>query len=251
VADDVPLFREGNFGKALLYRIQYFHLSSLRQLHQWHLWQKYEELNAGLPEVLVEKCRNAYINSDNKLYVNLELAFMGLNPVESYLTSSGYKLDALVQINGTEVGIEVDGPCDFIGRKPIGGTLLKRRQVTAIDKIPLLSVPYWEWEELGNDRIQKSQFLRSLFRLNSTTNCFEENHNPNDVSFDAEVSSDLDNLCTDNLCTVDKFDKPPDQDIVDLEALTVPELKGMLQSEGLKVGGRKSELIERLEMHKN
>jgi hypothetical protein len=25
----------------------------------------------------------------------------------------------------------------------------------------------------------------------------------------------------------------------------------MLQSEGLKVGGRKSELIERLEMHKN
>ena len=124
--------------------------------------------------------------------------------------------------------------------------MLKRRQVTAIDKIPLVSVPYWEWDELGNDRLQKSQYLRSLFRLNGTTNCFDELTNTNDVSFDAEVSSDLDNLCN-----VDEVNKPLEQDIVDLEALTVPELKEMLRSEGLKVGGRKSELIERLEMHKN
>jgi hypothetical protein len=172
---------------------------------------------------------------------------MSLNPVESYLTSSGYKLDALVQINGTEVGIEVDGPYDFIGRKPIGGTSLKRRQVTAIDKIPLVSVPYWEWEELGNDRIQKSQYLKSLFRLNGTTNCFEELTNTNDVSFDTEASS-----YPDNLCTVDVLDQEPvKHEIEDLEALTVSELKEMLRSEGLKVGGRKSELIERLEMRKN
>jgi hypothetical protein len=249
---DIPLFREdNNFAKALIDRKQDFNAADLSQLHKWHLWQTHEKSNEGLPGVLVECCHNAFVNSDNKRSfiqknVNSELVSMGLNPVESYLTSSGYKLDALVQINDTKVGVEIYGPYDFIGRKPIGGTLLKRRQVTAIDKIPLVSVPYWEWDELGNDRLQKSQYLRSLFRLNGTTNCFDELTNTNDVSFDAEVSSDLDNLCT-----VDEVNKPPEQYIVDLEALTVPELKEMLRSEGLKVGGRKSELIERLEMHKN
>lgn len=33
----------------------------------------------------------------------------------------------------------------------------------------------------------------------------------------------------------------------DLKSLTVPELKDLLRSKGLKVGGKKSELIERLQ----
>jgi hypothetical protein len=158
VADvDISLFREDNFAKALLDRKQDFNSLSLCQLHQWHLWQTHEKSNAGLPGVLVECCHSTFANSDNKLSsvqknVNSELASMGLNPVERYLTSSGYKLDALVQINDTKVGLEVYGPYDFIGRKPIGGTLLKRRQVIAIDKISLVSVSYWEWDELDGDR---------------------------------------------------------------------------------------------------
>ncbi|KAL3769303.1 hypothetical protein ACHAWO_007975 [Cyclotella atomus] len=29
--------------------------------------------------------------------------------------------------------------------------MLKHRQITAIDKIPLVSVPYWKWNKLGKD----------------------------------------------------------------------------------------------------
>jgi hypothetical protein len=68
--------------------------------------------------------------------------------------------------------------------------------------------------------------------LNSATNCFEENHNANDVLFDAEVS-----YLGSSSHTVEVVNKPANQ-VAELEALTVPE----------KVGGRKAELIERLEI---
>jgi hypothetical protein len=243
VADvDIPLFREGIFAKALLDKKQHFNAAHLRQLYQWHLWQTHEKSYEGLPGVLVECCHNAFfVDSDKKLSsiqknVISELVSMGLNPIEEYIADSGYSLDALVEINGNKIGIEVDGPFHFIGRKPIGGTLLKRRQVTAINKIPLVYVPYWEWDELGNDRLQKSQYLRSLLGWNSKKNA-------NGVSFDANISPDLNTLCA----TVDEVGKPPKEHL-DLEAMTVPELKEMLRRKGLKVGGRKSELIERLEM---
>ena len=87
---------------------------------------------------------------------------MGLNPVEEYLTTSGYRLDALIEIGGKKVGIEVDGPSHFIDRRPIGSTVLKHRQVVAIDRIPLVSVPYWEWDKLKKDRNIKQQYLQQL-----------------------------------------------------------------------------------------
>ena len=66
-------------------------------------------------------------------------------------------IDALVEAKGTEVGTEVDGPSHFVGRKATGRTLLKRRQVTSLDEIAVVSVPYWglgqtwqgPWEEAG------------------------------------------------------------------------------------------------------
>jgi hypothetical protein len=59
----------------------------------------------------------------------------------------------------------VDGPSHFIKKKPTATTLLKRRQITAIDKIPLVSVPYWEWDDLEKDRVKKQQYLRSLIGI--------------------------------------------------------------------------------------
>jgi hypothetical protein len=175
VADvDIPLFREGDFAKALLDRKRDFNTASLlRQLYQWHIWQKYEKSNAGLPEKLVEICHNAFINSGFKYSsfqksVHLELVSMGLNPVEEYITPSGYKIDALVQINDTKVGVEVYGQSRFIDKKLTGRTLLKRRQITAIDKIPLVYVPYWEWNELDDDTIRQQQYLQKILRLNCT-----------------------------------------------------------------------------------
>ena len=72
-------------------------------------------------------------------------------PVEIYhppFKSSGYRLDALVKVKGQILtGVEVDGPTHIITKVPIGETIPKRRQVSNLDGIPIVSVPYWEWDE--------------------------------------------------------------------------------------------------------
>jgi hypothetical protein len=138
----------------------------LRQLYQWHLWQTKEMSYCGLPGVLYDRCYQAFINSDESVSdlqedVVKELALIGLNPVNDFHTESGYKLDALIEFDDKKVGIEVDGPSHFLGRAANGSTLLKRRHVTNIDKVPLVSVPHWEWSELGMDRSSKQQYLRT------------------------------------------------------------------------------------------
>jgi hypothetical protein len=59
-----------------------------------------------------------------------------------------------------KVGIEVDGPYHFMNQEPTGSTLLKRRQVSILDGIRIVSVPYWEWNKLGRDCVKKQQYLR-------------------------------------------------------------------------------------------
>jgi|Transcript_32639 hypothetical protein len=61
----------------------------------------------------------------------------------------GYRIDALVEVNGNQVGIEVDGPSHFISssKSPTGSTILKRRQVPSVDGMKLVFVPY------GNGKI--------------------------------------------------------------------------------------------------
>ena len=87
---------------------------------------------------------------------------MGLELEEEVLTKSGYRIDALVEVNGKKIGVEVDGPTHFIGRNPSGSTILKHRQVSNLDGIPVVSVPYWEWNKLGKDGEKKQQYLQSL-----------------------------------------------------------------------------------------
>jgi hypothetical protein len=88
-----------------------------------------------------------------------------MSPEEEVLTPSGYRLDALVEVNGEKVGIEVDGPSHFINQEPTGSTLLKRRQVITLDDIRITSVPYWEWNKCGNDSAKKQKYLRSKLGL--------------------------------------------------------------------------------------
>ena len=80
---------------------------------------------------------------------------------------SGYRLDAIVQVKGKQVGIEVDGTSHFInrGKTPTGSTILKRRQVSSIDGIELVSVPYWEWDKLDKDEVKEQEHLRNLLGL--------------------------------------------------------------------------------------
>jgi len=149
-----------------------FGLENLSQLHQWQLWQ--DELQSGinLPPALRNKCRQAFVSQSYRSS-NLQddvisvLSSIGLLPEEEVLTSSGYRLDALVEVNGMKVGIEVDGPSHFINQVPTGSTLLKRRQVSTLDDIRIVSVPYWEWDEFGTDRVKKQMYLRSKLDLNN------------------------------------------------------------------------------------
>jgi hypothetical protein len=166
--NDPSLFNT-NFVAALQAKADDF---GLTQLYQWQLWQ--DELKSGinLPSALCEQCRKAFLSrlpepsrlQDDVIYV---LSSIGMSPEEEILTHSGYRLDAIVKVNGEKVGIEVDGPSHFINREATGSTLLKRRQVNNLDGIKIVSVPYWEWDEFGKDRAKKQDYLLSKLDLNN------------------------------------------------------------------------------------
>ena len=165
-----PLLFNPDFVAALQANVDRFVREDLFQLHQWQLWQ--DELKSGinLPPVLRDKCRQAFISrlpqpsnfQDDVVHV---LSSIGMLPEEEVLTPSGYRLDALVKVNGEKVGIEVDGPSHFINREAKGSTILKRRQVNILDGIRIISVPNWEWDEFGTDCMKKQKYLRAKLGL--------------------------------------------------------------------------------------
>ncbi|KAL9180803.1 hypothetical protein ACHAXT_011256 [Thalassiosira profunda] len=143
-----------------------FNTENLSQLHQWNLWQQELGSHTLLPEALRERCRDAFVSvtiltSSLQTGVVRELSAIGLPTKEEVLMPSGYRLDALVEVFGKRVGIEVDGPTHFIAREPTGSTLLKRRQVDSIDGVQIVSVPYWEWNMLGK-HTEKQEYLSSV-----------------------------------------------------------------------------------------
>jgi hypothetical protein len=152
--NDPSLFNS-DFIDALQAKANDFVPENLSQLYQWQLWQ--DELKS---------CRQAFISQSYQSSIFQDdvisvLSSIGMLPEEEVLTSSGYHLDALVEVNGIKVGIEVDGPSHFVNREPTGSTLLKRRQVSTLDGIHIVSVPYREWDKLGNDHAKKQMYLRA------------------------------------------------------------------------------------------
>jgi hypothetical protein len=167
---DAPFLFNERFANELLDRQHQFNIANLTQLYQWHLWQNKELSHAGLPDELRVPCYQAFVMDDglvSRLQKDAvrELTSMDLKPVQEFLAPSGYSIDALIEVNGRRIGIEVDGPSHFVDRKPTARTILKRRQITSIDKITLVSVPYWEWSKLRSDNAKKQQYLRSLIGI--------------------------------------------------------------------------------------
>ncbi|EJK44819.1 hypothetical protein THAOC_36611, partial [Thalassiosira oceanica] len=166
------LFNEGYVG-ALASNENEFSGEQLAQLHQWQLWHQELESGIELPRSLRAKCRNAFTSqgySESKLQNDVvgELKAAGLDLEEEVLLGSGYQIDALVKFgNGRKVAVEVDGPFHFIDRRPAGRTTLKQRQVARLDRIEVVSVPYWEWNELKNS-VTKQRYLRK--KLGCTNN---------------------------------------------------------------------------------
>ena len=166
----VPSLFSSDFIAACLAKEKDFSEEGFAQLHQWQLWQAELKSDVRLPPSLRDECleaftsqplRSSYLQAD----VMFELSSIGLRPEVEFLTRTGYRLDALVEVKGTEVGIEVDGPSHFVGRGATGRTLLKRRQMSSLDEISIVSVPYWEWNDLGKDRGKKQEYLRTLLRF--------------------------------------------------------------------------------------
>ena len=111
--------------------------------------------------VKIGKMRVSKLQDD----VASSLSSMGLQPQEEVLLKSGYRIDAVVEVDGKQIAVEVDGPSHFIGRELTGSTILKHRQVATLDGMLVVSIPYWEWDELGNDVEKKQQYLQSLLAL--------------------------------------------------------------------------------------
>lgn len=170
--DAGPLFHD-RFISRCLEKIGGFNDAQLSQLYQWHLWREELKSNSGLPTEFVDDCYNAFssqdiIQSTTQKEVIAELSSIGLNPKEEFLTPKGYRLDALLEVNGKSIGVEVDGPSHFLGRSPNGSTILKHRQVSHLEGILIVSVPFWEWNEHGEDIGKKQQYLRSLLGLDGS-----------------------------------------------------------------------------------
>ena len=163
----------GCFTRAYASRQSAFSDEGLAQLHQWQLWQ--QELKSGieLPLPLQEKCRMSFIStshSESKLQNDVvrELKAAGFDLDEEVLLGSGYRIDALVKVgDGRRVAVEVDGPFHSIQRRPAGGTVLKHRQVARLDRIEVVPVPYWEWNELKNSEM-KQRYLRERIGFETT-----------------------------------------------------------------------------------
>ena len=169
VADvDVPNLFNDRFIKCIENK-KGFEIESLSQLHQWHIWQAMELSHACLPPELELRCYKAFTSTDPcpsnlQMHVVDNLPAISVELQEEVRMYSGYLLDAVVEVRGKTVGIEVDGPSHFIGKSktPTGSTILKRRQVPWIDEIELLSVPYWEWDKVRMDEVKKQNYLHDL-----------------------------------------------------------------------------------------
>jgi len=151
-----------------------FSSNNLRQLHQWRLWYASERAcSDALPETaLMARCDAAFRATEaqpSRLQrdVAKALASLGASVQDEKVLEEGYSLDLVVDCGGEElIAVEVDGPSHFVGRVPTGAMLLKRRQLRHFGW-RLVSVPYWEWDELNHsdklkERAQRAAYLSPL-----------------------------------------------------------------------------------------
>jgi RAP domain/FAST kinase-like protein, subdomain 2 len=169
------------FAQALLSRDpSSLNAENMRQLHQFQLWCKEQTGTSWYPDELRQLCQKKNMASTEKAmtsrFQNDVVATLGkLHDVTDVKvevsTPSGYSLDAVVVYRGVRISVEVDGPTHFVGgssQSPNGRTILKHHQIRALESsLKLVSVPYWEWDEIDNGsnkerREQKARYLQNL-----------------------------------------------------------------------------------------
>jgi len=169
--------------------MDFYDQQSLRQLHQVFMsCDMIEGLHADLSvsvQTLKEKlgpsCQAAFIGvpvhpSASQQQVSDTLRGMGLSVQDEFrCPKSGYSIDMRVhddmRVNaksstGAAAGwaVEFDGPSHFLTcRLPVGGTLMKRRHLELLG-YTVVSLPFWEWDQLtGSD--ERKEYLRGKLHI--------------------------------------------------------------------------------------
>jgi len=147
------------------------------QLHQVLLWVSRErKQKSPIPDDLANKCLSAFIgNPSNPSQLEKEVVsvFRSLGfevRDEGICKQTGYSIDAIVTTkSGNEIAVEVDGPTHFVGPVPTGARVLKRRQLDNLGETPLLSLPYWRWNELATTEEKQNYLEGEMKRILSET----------------------------------------------------------------------------------
>jgi RAP domain len=154
-----------------------FSIEELGQLHQLQLWYREQTgATSWYPDELIKRCQQAFVSAEaspSRLQKDVEAALGKLQDVScvevEVSTVSGYTLDAVVTFRGERIGVEVDGPAHFVGQSqsPNGATVLKHRQLRALEDCKLVTIPYWNWNEMdkgsNEEKIEKkTRYLQNL-----------------------------------------------------------------------------------------
>ena len=139
------------------------------QLYQVHVWLKDYGLGGCLSQKQQERCREAWrgelaaAEDASKLQqavyaAALKLPWCRRRPVLEARTDDGHlSIDILVMTaTGARVAIEVDGHCSHFtspNRMPSGSTRWRNRALAARGYV-VVSVPYWEWDEVVRGGMQ-------------------------------------------------------------------------------------------------
>ena len=120
-----------------------------------------------------DACRAAFVDQvrESRLQKDVTQALQRMELVveeEYQCPKSRYTIDIRVHKSSSHGSseaegwaVEVDGPYHFLSCKsPNGATLIKQRLLDLLG-YNLVSVPYWEWDELLQDKRAQEAYLRS------------------------------------------------------------------------------------------
>jgi hypothetical protein len=162
-----------------------FGRQALMQIHQYLLScfltvSSDASLRASLLQLrkaLGSACQDEFVKSEvvpseSQQHIRRALCGMGLLvEEEARCPRSGYSIDMLAREPSPSAdahresaagwAVEFDGPSHFLASKsPMGATLLKRRHLQLLG-YSLVSLPYWEWDEVRGDTASEEAYLRS------------------------------------------------------------------------------------------
>jgi len=138
----------------------------LSQLYQALMWYNQENNGESLsfPPELEEECKSAFMkqqesSASKELLTEIMNTFQAIIQEDEQTmdlvidspqcSETGYNFEFVLKSQSEDdIGIEINGPSDFINQLPNGSTLLKRRQISKLGNTPFVSIPHWEWEEL-------------------------------------------------------------------------------------------------------